>query len=84
MEIFVFGKTGVGKSSLIRRFMGERYDPNAACNVRDITIGKNLANYLLIFFISSLSTLLFVIALYCFHAEHCYKLSSRLELIEKS
>ena len=49
--IFVFCTTGVGKSSLIHRLVGESYDFKSWWNLKYIIIGKNLANYLLIFFL---------------------------------
>ena len=75
LRVFVVGATGVGKSTLIHRFVGESYNPKRDVNLKEITVGKNLANYLSVFFISSLSSSVFVTALYCFHAEQCDKLS---------
>ena len=75
ISIIVYGATGVGKSTLIHRFVGESYNHKRNGNLREITVGKSLAIYLSIFFISRLSSYLFVTALYCFHAEQCDKLS---------
>ena len=75
IRIIVDGVPGVGKSTLIHRFVGKSYNHKRYGNLREMTVGKNLANYLSVFFISRLSSSVFVTALYCFHAEQCDKLS---------